>query len=224
MMKVAGVLAFAVSILVFGVTEAPAVAFDSGAGLPGVTCAPTLCPGGFVAITPDPAWQPNNTGPSTGAAWVSFANTGNGGSSPLNVSLPLIHANATESFTVHVNAGFSSLNLLVWADDTAGVSLNGGTTYLNVPDTVQGAHCAATGVSCTGPGTPFAIPLGGLAADLTFDVFQRAGGPFGLMFAGDLTPTAVPEPTTMLLVGSALAAAGFASRRRLQKKQGQLQS
>jgi PEP-CTERM motif len=181
-----------------------------------------------VAITPDPAWQPNNTGASTGAFWVSFANTGAGGSvvTP-NVTPPLTHANATELFTVHINAGFSSLSLIVWADDTAGVSRNGGVTYLasdtagaSAPNPVQGAACANGGLTCTaGGGAHFTIPLGGLAADLEFDVFQRAGGPFGLLYAGDLTP--VPEPATMLLVGSVLAAAGFVSRKRLQKNQEQ---
>jgi hypothetical protein len=34
--------------------------------------------------------------------------------------------------------------------------------------------------------------------------------------AGELTP--VPEPATILLLGSALTAAGMASRRRWQKK------
>jgi hypothetical protein len=231
MAKVAGVFAFAVAMLLVGITEVPAVSFNSGAGIG--TCAAGggggggACAGGFVAITPDPAWQPNNTGASAGAFWVSFANTGLGGSvvSP-NVTPPLVHANATELFTVHIPAGFQSLSLLVWADDTAGVSRNGGATYLasdtagaSAPNPTQGVNCAAGGLTCIpGGGAHFTIPLGGLAADLEFDVFQRGAGAFGLMYAGELT--AVPEPATMLLVGSVLAAAGFVSGKRIHKNAG----
>ncbi len=228
MKKAAGVLAFAVALLLVGISEAPAVPFDSPAGIGTCTAGGGggggACAGGFVAITPDPSWQPNNSGASAGAFWVSFANTGSGGSvvTP-NVTPPLTHSNATETFTVHIAAGFTSLSLLVWADDTAGVSLNGGATYLasdtagaSAPNPVQGSHCADGGLTCTpGGGAHFTIPLGGLAADLSFDVFQRGGGTFGLLYAGDLTP--VPEPATMLLVGSVLAAAGFVSRKRFHK-------
>jgi hypothetical protein len=137
------------------------------------------------------------------------------------------HANATELFIVHIPAGFGVLSLTVWADDTAGLSTDGGATYRasdtlgsSAPNPVQGTNCAAGGLTCTpGGGSHFTIPLGGLAADLEFDVFQRQGGPFGLLYAGDLTP--VPEPATMLLVGSVLAAAGVVSRKRLQKNKEQ---
>jgi hypothetical protein len=217
MMKAAGVFAF-VAALVFGVVaEAPAVAFNSIAGIG--SCAAGAGGGGFVAITPDPNWQPNNPGASS-AVWVSFRDTGAGGGvvAP-DVTPPLTHANATEIFTVNIPAGFSLLTLTVWADDTAGLSLNGGATYLTpgggalAPNPTQGAHCAATALSCfPGGGALFSIPLGGLAQTLEFDVFQRAGGPFGLLYAGDLTP--VPEPATMLLLGSALTGVGFLSRRR----------
>jgi hypothetical protein len=234
MMKVVGVFAFAVAMLVLGITDAPAVSFNSGAGVVGGTCAAGggggggACPGGFVAITPDPAWQPNNSGASAGAFWVSFANTGNGGATVPNTG-GVTHAQATELFIVHIPAGFASLSLIVWADDTAGLSLNGGATYLasdtagaSAPNPVQGTNCAAGGLTCTaGGGAHFTIPLGGLAADLEFDVFQRQGGPFGLLYAGDLALAPVPEPATMLLVGSVLAAAGVVSRRRLQKNKEQ---
>jgi hypothetical protein len=178
-----------------------------------------------VAIAPDPLWQPNNPG-GTSAVWVSYtANTGSGGVvvTP-DATPPLTPANATTTFTIHVDAGFSSLSLLVWADDTAGVRLDGGsyigssTPGASAPNPTQSATCAAGGLTCIpGGGAAFSILLGGAAHDLHFDVFQRASGAFGLLYQGDLTP--VPEPATMLLVGSVLAGVGYISRRRLQKTQ-----
>ena len=229
MMKAVGVLAFAVLMLVAGVTEVPAVAFNSAGGQG--TCSgtatfplPTTCAGGWVAIAPDAAWQPNNPGGSS-AVWVSYtANTGSGGVvvTP-NVTPPLTPANATETFTIGIPAGFAVLNLLVWADDTAGIRLDNSLIYqgsitpgASAPNGTQGANCAAGGLTCTpGGGAAFAIALGGVAHTLQFDVFQRGGDAFGLLYQGDLV---VPEPATMLLVGSVLAGVGIISRRRLQKK------
>src|SRR5258706_7373625 len=179
MAKAAGVFAFAVAMLLVGITEAPAVSFNPGAGIG--TCAAGggggggACAGGFVGITPDPAWQPNNSGASAGAFWVSFANTGLGGSvvSP-NVTPPLTHANATELFTVHIPAGFTSLSLLVWADDTAGVSRNGGATFLvsgtagaSAPNPPPGVDCAS-GRLTAAPGwrARFTIPREWPARDI----------------------------------------------------------
>lgn len=235
MMKVAGVLAFVALLLIAGVTEAPAVAFNSAAGIG--SCAgtatfplPTTCAGGFVAITPDAAWQPNNPGVlnASPAIWVSYANTGAGGVvvTP-NVAPPLTPVNATETFTVTIPAGFASLSLLVWADDTAGVRVGANPAYLasttvgaSAPNPVQGANCAAGGLTCVpGGGAAFLIPLGGLGNTLSFDVFQRGAGTFGLLYQGELTP--VPEPASLLLLGTALAAVGFISRKRFQRKQQQ---
>ncbi len=226
MMKVAGVFAF-VAALVFGiVAEAPAVAFNSlpGFGSGAVTCAPVACPAGWFGLTADPSWQPNNSGLSAGAFWVSYTNTnpGAGGITVANVTPPLTHANVSEFFTVPIPAGFGLLTLRVWADDTAGVSLNGGATYLTpgggalAPNSTQGSICANGPLSCFPAGSAlFSISLTGAPQVLEFDVFQRGGGPFGFLYAGSLTP--VPEPATMLLLGSALAGVGFFSRRRWVK-------
>jgi PEP-CTERM motif len=227
MVRAAGVFAFVVALLFVGIGEAPAVPFNSGAGIGSCTAGGGggggTCVGGFVAITPVTGiWQPNNSGASSGAFWVSFANTGAGGAVLPNAP-GTTHGQATEIFTVNIPAGFVSLSLIVWADDTAGVSTNGGTTYLtsdtpgaHAPNTVQAVNCQAGPLTCTaGGGAHFSIPLGGLATTLEFDTFQLGGGTFGLLYAGDLTP--VPEPASLLLVGSVLAAAGFVSRKRLQK-------
>lgn len=228
MRKVTGILGFAALLLIAGVTEAPAVAFNSVAGTPAAcTGVQVGCTGGVLqAITPVGVWQPNNPGGSS-AVWVSFANnTGLGGVvvAP-NATPPLTSLNATETFSISIPAGFVSLSLLVWADDTGGVRLDNGAAYLasttvgaSAPNPVQGTNCAAGGLTCTaGGGAAFEIALGGLAHTIQFDIFQRGAFTYGFMYQGELTP--VPEPATLLLVGSTLAAVGYVSRRRLQKRQ-----
>ncbi len=213
MRKVTGVLAFAALLLAAAVTEAPAVAFNSIPGFgacsstaPGVACVA----GAPVAIAPNPLWTPN----SATAVWVSYDQTGQGGIVAPNA--PNL-ATPTATYTFSIAAGFQSLSLLLWADDSAGVRLDG--VSILAPNLVPGALCASGGVTCTGPGTALNIPLGGLAHTLQFDAFQVALDTHGIMFQGDLQP--VPEPASLLLVGSALAAVGFVSRRRMQKKQTQ---
>jgi hypothetical protein len=213
MRKVTGVLAFVGLLLVATVTEVPAVAFNSIAGVGSCSSTQVVCAGGFVAITPNPVWTANNPGGST-AVWVSYAQTGEGGIVAPNA--PNL-ATPTATYTFSIATGFQSLSLLMWADDTLGVRLDG--VSLVLPNATQGANCAAVGVTCTGPGTALNIPLGGLAHTLQFDAFQINADTHGLMYAGDLQP--VPEPASLLLVGSALAAVGFVSRRRMQKKQPQ---
>lgn len=228
MRKFVGVLVCAALLLVAGATEVPAIAFNSGPGQGACVGTatfplPTTCAGGWVAVVPDPAWQGNNPNGSS-AVWISYApGTGSGGVvvTP-NAALPLLPANATETFTISIPAGFAALSLLVWADDTAGVRLDGG-SYLasttpgaSAPNPVQSTHCGAGGLTCTpGGGAAFVIALAGLAHNLHFDVFQREGSAFGLLYEGDLAPVPapVPEPGTLLLVGSLLAGVGVMSRR-----------
>ena len=213
MRKVTGGLAFAALLLVTAVTEAPAVPFNSADGVGACSSSVIVCAAATaVSIIPNPLWTPN----SGGAVWVSYAQTGQGGTIAPNTTV----ATPTATYTFSIAAGFQSLSLLLWADDTLGVRLDGGT--LLAPSSTPGALCASGGVTCTGAGTPLLIPLGGLAHTLFLDAFQLAGDTHGLMYQGDLQAQALqptPEPASLLLVGSALAAVGFISRRRLQKKE-----
>ena len=228
MLKAAAVFAVAIVALLCSVTGAPAIAIYSDAGGDGVgtlSCQSGLVGCGGVANITAPAgpWQPNNPG-GTNAVWISFdANHGSVG--PNVLSPDLSDANHTVNFSYDFNLAIAStLTLSVWADDTAHISLDHAHLYNG--NAVQDGACAAGPLGCQ-PGEQFSIAPVLLAAgnhELDFEVFQRVifdngdGTPFGLMFAGDLTP--VPEPGTILLLGSALTAAGMASRRRLLKKKG----
>jgi len=220
MRNVASALGFAAALLIAGVTEAPAVAFNTVSGLGSFnnTClvAPG-CAGGFVAIEPnDPAdgpWTPNVGSDPTGPIWVSYADTGLGGSVvPANAAGPLTPANATQTFQMDVPAATASLTLTIWGDDTVGVRLN------NDPNPANYVLAPSAAGGMFSPGTPLFIPLDpNMVYTIQFDTFQLGGFTYGLMVQGDAA--VVPEPATLLLVGSALAAAGVVSRKRLHKKQ-----
>lgn len=215
MRKVTGVLAFIALLLVAAVPEVSAVPFNSANGVGACSSTVVVCAGAnAVAITPNPLWTPNGGG----AVWVSYAQTGSGPGDIVAPNTTVASGIPTATYTFSIATGFQSLSLLLWADDTLGVRLDGGT--LLAPNPTQGPTCAAGGVTCTGAGTPLLIPLGGLAHTLQLDAFQIAGDSHGLMYQGELALVQLtPEPASLLLVGSALAAVGFVSRRRMQKNQ-----
>ncbi len=168
-----------------------------------------------VLINPHPLWQANSA-----SKWISYALTGNGQTSPANVSGTITGGSAKtptarffETFTINGIPGSGSIQ--VWADDTARVSLNG--TVLFEANPVQGGACANGPIGC--------LPQNGQTINLTphliaglntlqFDVYQRGGGPFGLLYNGRVDFSQVPEPSSLALVGGALVSAVISLKRR----------
>jgi hypothetical protein len=230
MFKIASAITFVGLLLVAAVTPAAAISIfsTSNAANSALTCTSgaTSCGAAtnvFILnpTLPAPPWTPSDPFNSS-AQWISYnATTSQDASGTLNTSL------AAPSVTINYNLGIISadtpLTLHVWADDTAAVRINNGIGTLATPDPLATyAACASSGITCGGPGTllSLTLPANASAYTISFDLFQRGGDgtPFGLLFDGVLdTPTATPEPATILLLGSALTAAGVISRRRWRK-------
>lgn len=171
-----------------------------------------------VNIGVNPAWEQNHPG---GGSWISYADTGTPGTvTPKDVvAFPILPtALFFEYFTLSDSPVLSSL-LNVWADDTAGVAVNN--HIVKLPNGIQDGACAAGSIGCQ--------PNEGLHMDisqylragenvLTFAVYQRGGGAFGLLYDGQVLsaglPTETPEPASMGLMGTALAGLGFLLRKR----------
>jgi hypothetical protein len=215
-----GAAALAFSLTISGAASASAIISNAGDSWTG-GAAIGGGSGGAVAITPHSAWQANNPGGS-GAVWISYANTGIGGStlapqagSAANPAGTAVIMTVTETFAAGIGA---TLSMQIWADDTARVLIDG--VALIAANFAQGT-CAAGSIGCEPNefGTiEYTFTTDGTHT-LAFEVFQVGNGtnpndnPFGLLYAGTLT-AAVPEPGTLALFGAGLAGMGLLRRRR----------
>lgn len=165
-----------------------------------------------VIINAHPAW-----GSLAPYLWISYADTGSPGSvSPPNTTIP---GSPTAIFWESLPSQTFSVQVKVFADDTADVYLydlsHPTGLLLKAANPVQDGACAAGPIGCE-PAEGWTSGLiavdAAAPANLEFRVYQRGGGPFGLLYGG--TAETVPEPGTYAMLGAGLLAVGYLARRK----------
>ena len=185
-----------------------------------------------VAVSPHPAWQPDNPAnpgdaSDHSAVWISFADTGYGGSvlQPYQGTTPVV--SVFDTFL----SDSGTLKLDVWADDTADVLLDG--SYLVHAVFTQNT-CSGQAIGCRPQDVgKIVTPLSAGSHTLEFVLYQVGKGtntttnPFGLLytgtapaapvpelFSGTAPAALVPEPASCLLFGTVMCCLGWIQRRR----------